>query len=98
MRFCNLNVDKLSVSQDLTPGLAGDWCFMTGQEQIYDKPIEMMFEQLLAEFERINNREVKLSARDNVMIPDTLEAINSPVSELCPGLCRLQPFLAQRGL
>ena len=60
------------MSQDLSPGLAGDWCPMTSQETLCDKPNEMMFEQLLAEFERINDREVDLSARDNVMIPEII--------------------------
>ena len=45
---------------------------MSGQEQICDKPNEMMFEQLLAQFERINDREVELSVRDNVMIPEII--------------------------
>ena len=60
------------MSQDLSPGLAGDWCPMTPQETLCDKPNEMMFEQLLAEFERINDREVELSARDNVIIPEII--------------------------
>jgi len=59
--------------QDLSPSLLGstyDW--FPGQEHPADAPNEMLFEQLVAEFERISDREVDLSARDHKMIPELI--------------------------
>ena len=58
--------------QDLAPSLSSQYDWFPHNEFSEDKPNEMLFDQLLAEFERINDREVELSARDHKMIPEII--------------------------
>ena len=51
--------------QDLTPSLSHQHDWFSDLEHISNKPNEMLFDQLLAELERINDRDVELSDRDN---------------------------------
>ena len=85
--------------QDLSPSLSNYYDWYPSQDLVTDKPNEMLFDQLLAEFERINDREVDLSQRDHKLIPEIIRSRQSSnfrfpsVSQKSPS-CHPQPSVS----